>query len=198
MGTQMDEQSKPKWTKNASSHANAYIYPSTNNETTKGRIECCQTGEVPRHLAGLEVLKEDLESGRVLTVVGDDNARAANDLSGLALTVDLGETGPLTKDLGVRDLDELDTVLSAESLDELEVLGLGDSLDKDTEVSLLLVKSLGALPQTPGKTVVDESGLDDLLESVLDRHGAGLGGDLDLLGLDFGVVGSGFRSSVRH
>lgn len=68
-------------------------------------------------------LKEDLESGRVLTVVGDDNARAANDLSGLALTVDLGETGPLTKDLGVRDLDELDTVLSAESLDELEVLG---------------------------------------------------------------------------
>lgn len=95
-----------------------------------------------RHLAGLEVcqtvskqipdenlkitrltLKEDLESGRVLTVVGDDNARAANDLSGLALTVDLGETGPLTKDLGVRDLDELDTVLSAESLDELEVLG---------------------------------------------------------------------------
>lgn len=151
-----------------------------------------------RHLAGLEVLKEDLESGRVLTVVGDDNARAANDLSGLALTVDLGETGPLTKDLGVRDLDELDTVLSAESLDELEVLGLGDSLDEDTEVSLLLVKSLGALPQTPGKTVVDESGLDDLLESVLDRHGAGLGGDLDLLGLDFGVVGSGFRSSVRH
>lgn len=68
-------------------------------------------------------LKEDLESGRVLTVVGDDNARAANDLSGLTLTVDLGETGPLTKDLGVRDLDELDTVLSAESLDELEVLG---------------------------------------------------------------------------
>lgn len=163
-------------------------------------------------------LKEDLESGRVLTVVGDDNARAANDLSGLALTVNLGETGPLTKDLGVRDLDELDTVLSAESLDELEVLGfdakvsiacacleypqlkltLGDSLDEDTEVSLLLVKSLGALPQTPGKTVVDESGLDDLLESVLDRHGAGRGGDLDLLGLDFGVVGSGFRSSVRH
>lgn len=77
-------------------------------------------------------------------------------------------------------------------------LTLGDSLDEDTEVSLLLVKSLGALPQTPGKTVVDESGLDDLLESVLDRHGAGLGGDLDLLGLDFGVVGSGFRSSVRH
>lgn len=67
-------------------------------------------------------LKEDLESGRVLTVVGDDNARAANDLSGLALTVNLGETGPLTKDLGVRNLDELDTVLSTESLNELKVL----------------------------------------------------------------------------
>lgn len=74
-------------------------------------------------LAGLEVVEEDLEAGGLGTVVGDDDARAADDLAGLALTVDLGETGPLAKDLGVRDLDELDVVLGAEGLDELRVLG---------------------------------------------------------------------------
>jgi hypothetical protein len=88
-------------------------------------------------------VEEDLEGGRVLAVVGDDNARAADDLAGLALTVNLlrgcqrrptakrrvwthGKTGPLAEDLGVRDLDELDVVLGAESLDELEVLGWDD------------------------------------------------------------------------
>jgi len=37
--------------------------------------------------------------------------------------VTYGETGPLSEDLGVRDLDELDVVLGTKSLDELEVLG---------------------------------------------------------------------------
>ena len=80
-----------------------------------------------------------------MTVVGDDDAGAANDLSGLALSVDFlalfsilvsrpkprrathGETGPLSEDLGVRDFDELDVVLGTESLDELEVLGYKQS-----------------------------------------------------------------------
>ena len=58
-----------------------------------------------------------------MSVVGDNDARASDDLSGLALSVNLGETGPLSEDLGVRDLDELDRVLGAKSLDQLEVLG---------------------------------------------------------------------------
>lgn len=37
------------------------------------------------------------------------------------------KTGPLSEDLGVGDLDELDVVLVAESLDELEVLGYSSS-----------------------------------------------------------------------
>jgi hypothetical protein len=106
------------------------------------------------HLARLEVVEEDLEAGGLGTVVGDDNARAADDLAGVALTVDLRETGPLAKDLGVRDLDELDVVLGAESLNELRVLGLGDGLDEDTEVSLTLVEGLGGLAETTGKTIV--------------------------------------------
>lgn len=85
-------------------------------------------------------VEEDLESWRVLTVVGDDDARASDDLSGLALSVDLllymsvashiplcvcthSKTGPLSEDLGVRDLDELNVVLGTEGLNELQVLG---------------------------------------------------------------------------
>lgn len=158
-------------------------------------------------LAGLEVVEEDLEASGLGTVVGDDDARAADDLAGLALTVDLGKTGPLAKNLGVGDLDELNVVLSAEGLDKLRVLGLGDGLDENTEVSLALVEGLGGLAETTGKTVVDlrrqrylhpkthEGSLDDLLEGLLDRHGARVVGDLDLLDLLRGVgsVGSGVR-----
>ena len=44
----------------------------------------------------LEVLEEHVQALRVLTVVADDHARAANNLPGVALTVDLAETGPST------------------------------------------------------------------------------------------------------
>ena len=49
------------------------------------------------------------------TVVLDDDARAADDLARVALTVDLAETGPGAEDLGVSDLDQVDLVLSAET-----------------------------------------------------------------------------------
>ena len=38
------------------------------------------------------------------TVVLDDNAGAADDLTGVALTVDLAKAGPGSEDLGVTDL----------------------------------------------------------------------------------------------
>ena len=55
------------------------------------------------------------------TVVFDNDARAADDLAGVALTVDLAETGPGAEDLRVSDLDEVALVLRAESFDELDV-----------------------------------------------------------------------------
>ena len=146
-------------------------------------------------LAALEVLEENVETLGLLTVVLDDNARAADDLTGVTLTVDLAETGPGTKGLGVGHLKEVDLVLVAESLDELEVLGLVAGLDENAKVGLTTVKGLGALTETTGETVVDESLLEDLLESILDGHGAlgggGLG-DLDLLDL------LGDLLNVRH
>ena len=40
------------------------------------------------------------------TVILDDNAGAADDLTGDALTVDLAKAGPGTEHLGVTDLDD--------------------------------------------------------------------------------------------
>lgn len=57
-----------------------------------------------RNLSRLEVVEEDLETLRLLSVVLDDDARAANDLSGVTLSVDLGKTSPGTEDLGVGNL----------------------------------------------------------------------------------------------
>lgn len=136
-----------------------------------------------KRLAALEVLEENVETLGLLTVVLDDNARAADDLTGVTLTVDLAETGPGTESLGVRDLEQVDLVLVAESLDELEVLGLVAGLDENAKVGLTTVKGLGALTKTTGETVVDESLLEDLLESILDGHGA-LGGGSGLLDLN--------------
>jgi hypothetical protein len=104
-------------------------------------------------------------------------------------------------------------------------LTLGTGLDQDTQVSLPLVEGLGTLPQTTGKTVVDESvlcesraraishpraqhrdqtsetetHLENLLESILDAHSSlGGSGDLDILNNLLGGTGSSVRTSVRH
>ena len=97
------------------------------------------------------------------TVVLDDNARAADDLARVALTVDLAETGPGAEHLGVTDLDERDLVGGAEGLDELDVLGLSARLDEHAKMRLALVERLGRLAQTARETVVDEGVLQNLL-----------------------------------
>jgi len=177
------------------------------------------------HLARRKVVEEDREGLGLLAVVLDDDARAADDLAGDALLVELAEAGPLAEELGVRDLrarvpsesaleretrstegegergthlDEVDLVLGAQGLDELDVLALGARLVEDAEVGLALVEGLGALAEAAGEAVVDEGLLEDLLEGVLDRHLA-LGG-LGLLDLDLLDVGHnlGLASVVAH
>ena len=115
------------------------------------------------HLAVLEVVEEDVKTLGLNTVVLDDNARAADDLARVALTVDLAETSPGAEHLRVSDLDQVDLVLRAESLDELDVLGLGARLDEDAQVRLALVKRLRALAETASQPIVDQRVLEDLL-----------------------------------
>lgn len=127
------------------------------------------------------------------TPVLDDNARAVDDLAGVALTVENTETGPLAELLAVGNLDEGDLVLVAESNDEFLVRLLLAGLVKDAHVGLAAVEGLGSLAETARKTVVHEGELEDTLEGVKDRHlalgGSGIGRNLNLLGnLDLGVL----------
>mgnify|MGYP007076337086 CR=1 FL=1 len=145
----------------------------------------------------LEVLEEHVQALRVLAVVADDHARAANNLPGVALTVDLAKTSPSAEGLGVRDLEEVDVVLVAESLNQLDVLGLVASLAQDTEVSLAAVERLGSLTEAASKAVMDERLLQHLLESILNAHRATGSGSRGLLGLlDLDIHGGLFN--VRH
>ncbi len=59
----------------------------------------------------------------------------------------------------------------AKSLDQFLVHGLIAVVGEDAEQGLALVQSLGGLVKTPGKTVMDEGSLQDLLDGRVDVHG---------------------------
>merc|ERR1712029_1139351 len=82
--------------------------------------------------------------GALLAPVPHHAGGALHHLTGLALLVNLAQTGPLTKlHVGV-NLDEGDPVLHAEGSHELLVHGLVTVLGQDAEQGLALVQSLGA------------------------------------------------------
>ena len=118
-----------------------------------------------RHLTltVFEVVDEDVETLGLGTIIFDNDTRAADDLAGVTLLVDLAETSPLTENLRVADLNQVDLVFGTEGLNQLDVLGFGTGLDKDAQVSLSLVESLGSFTETTGETIVNESSLQDLL-----------------------------------
>jgi hypothetical protein len=83
---------------------------------------------------------------------------------------------------------QTDLVLLAESLDEFLVHRLVAVVGQDAEKGLTLVQSLGGLVKAAGETVVDEGGLQDLLDGGVDVHRAGGHGDRGVVdgGGDFG------------
>jgi hypothetical protein len=101
------------------------------------------------------------------------------------------ETNPLAEHLSVRNLDERDLVLRAESNNELLVSLLLAALVQDTHVGLAAVESLGGLTETTGETVVDEGDAQNTLEGVQDGHlaAAGIGRNLNLVGRGDGGCG---------
>ena len=119
-----------------------------------------------RHLTltVFEVVDEDVETLGLGTIIFDNDTRAADDLAGVTLLVDLAETSPLTENFRVADLNQIDLVFGTEGLNQLDVLGFGTGLDKDAQVSLSLVESLGSFTETTGETIMKESSLQDLLQ----------------------------------
>ena len=85
-------------------------------------------------------------------------------------------------------------MLLAKGLDKLLVHRLVAVVSQNTEEGLALVESLGRLVEASGQTVVDEGGLEDLLDGGVDVHGAGDSGSGGR-----GVDGHGFISfNVGH
>lgn len=121
-------------------------------------------------LTVLEIVQEYVHPLGLATVLLNNNTAAADDLSRVALAINLAQTGPGAEDLGVTDLDQVDLVLSAEGLNELDVLGLSACLDEDAQVGLALVQGLGALAETAGETVVNEGVFQDLLLKMLNNR----------------------------
>lgn len=120
------------------------------------------------HSSVLEVIKKDVHALALLSEILHDNARAANNLARVTLTVDFAEPRPCAEGLRVRDLDEVGRLLGAERLDELEVFSLRDRLYENAEVGLPSVESLGTLAKTAREAVVDEGLLQDLLQIFKD------------------------------
>merc|ERR1711941_176787 len=133
-----------------------------------------------RSLLLLEVLQKHVAGLRLLSPVLNDNARGGDDLASSALAVDLAETGPLAKSLGLGNLDQVDAVLGAEGLNQLGVGILSAVGSKHAQMGPAAVQSLGALVQATGEAIMDERLLQDDLKGGHDVHGTSLL-DLDVL-----------------
>lgn len=116
------------------------------------------------HLAVLEIVEQDIQALALNTIVLDDNARAANNLTRVALTVDLAQTRPGTEDFRISNFDEVDLVLRTERFNELKILRFGTSFDENAKVGLTFVECFGAFTQSAGETIVYERVLQDLLQ----------------------------------
>lgn len=82
------------------------------------------------------MFKENRHGLALFTIILDNNARATNNLAGITLTINLAQTNPLAKLLGIFNLDEVDVVFGAESLDELGVLLFSALLVEDAKMGL--------------------------------------------------------------
>ena len=94
---------------------------SSNKEVTKRDLT----------LTVFEVVDEDVETLALGTIIFDNDAGTTDDLAGVAFLVDLAKTSPLTENLRVANLDQVDLVFGTEGLNQLDVLRFGTGLDED-------------------------------------------------------------------
>jgi len=106
-------------------------------------------------LGRLDVVQDVLARGGLLTPRADDDARAANDLDGLALGVEARQASPLAQGLVVLNLDQGDVVLLAQRGDELGVRRLIARVGQHAQVRLTAIQRLDGLMQAAGQAIVE-------------------------------------------
>jgi len=115
----------------------------------------------------LDVVLEESESFGGLTVVLDDQGRAASDLSGNTSLVVLALTNPFAELLSGVNVNEGNLVLLGKSRDELLVLGIIAVISEDAKVSILSVKGLANLVESLNEAYTES-------EEFLRYHGSPL------------------------
>merc|ERR1719473_1900598 len=118
----------------------------------------------------LEVVEQNSEGIGILTVVGDDSARALDDLLRAAFSVDLAQTAPLTQLQCLGHHDERSLVALAQRAHELGVLGLVAVVSKAAQPGSAAVQGLASLVQTTLEAIVDEGLLQHLLQRRHNVH----------------------------
>ena len=134
-----------------------------------------------------DILEEEVKCLGLLTIVGDADTGARDNLASIALSIDFAEASPLTKLGVVRHSHQVDAVLGTESADELLVCWLRAVVSEDTQVHNVLVEHAGTLADSASETIVAEGLLEHLLEG---RHG------IERLGLNYGLGGSDFNWGI--
>lgn len=129
-------------------------------------IESQNISKMTLTLTALEVIVKDMNALTVEAVIFNDDAGASHHFSGIPLLVDLAETNPDCKLLGVRNFDKVYLMFSAESLNEFNVFGFRAGLDKDTKMGRTSVQGFCAFTQTSNKAIMGERNFQNLL--VLD------------------------------
>ena len=101
-----------------------------------------------------------------LSVVLDDEGRAAFNFSSLSLLVVLALAGPFTELLTSVNFDEWHVALLGQSGDELLILWILAILGEDTKLSVLSVERFADLTETLHESINGHRLLDDSLQGV--------------------------------
>src|SRR5262249_9209826 len=104
-------------------------------------------------LLGLEVVQQYISLLRLLTPVSNNDARAVDDLPGVAFAVQHAEASPLAEHLSVGHLDERDLVLGAQGNDEFLVGFLLARFVEHAHVRLASVEGFRGFTQAAGQAV---------------------------------------------
>jgi len=140
------------------------------------------------NLLVLDVVGQEVQSFGLFTVVGDGDARSTDDLGRVTFGVDLAQAGPLAELLGVRDMDQGDLLLGAESCDERLVHLLVARVGQKDNLGFATVDGLGDLMETLHGAIAEQGVAEDL------SHGSEDIGDLFFLD-DNGNI---FGANVGH
>ena len=105
-------------------------------------------------LAGLEVFLQHCKAFSLLAIVGNHGAGAANNLAGLALSINLAKTSPLSQLLGLRNSNQVDALLRTQSFNELLVVRLVAVIGEDAKLSLSTLNRAACFMQTTREAIM--------------------------------------------